>query len=598
MKIKNDNHLYEIIDTTTGEWVTYVKTTTGYDGTTITSANEATYIDNVVYIKLNSTHGGGYAKLVYSEIDARKYGVKASSADCTAALQAAVDMAYKLGGGVVRLPAEKLVFKGTVTLYQNVSLIGQGFDNSTSPTLTTGTEIDHNPVASGTDCIIVKRDPAGFASANYAGFIMRDIKIVGDGVNSRDGVVLDTVTGILTNVLATTFSGKAFRIKVPINCLFIRCRAASSDYGFYMEPTGTVGTTISFQSCYASLNRVGAYVANCNSVDFSNWCIFESCTEEGLIADCSVSLINPYFENVTKELVKVGANGTEVEWIDIRGGAYVGGAYNDETTDLFYLDDVKFARIEAQDCRIPKSSLVRTTTNTGGLIWSGPDFVQAVSANARINSTAYTKGTKITAVCSDGNSRLFICTTAGTSAASLPTYTINATAITDGTAVFKSYGQELIYDKTKFIKIGSQSNKGRISANGFAAHYQDVAWRFEATNFYAIGDFYLIRDGQSEPLIYGNPDADRLGFGSRKISSSQKVLIDGGVEVIGSLKFNTGATVTSGVVDGANSTTISVGSASPEGSVTANVGSFYFQSNGAIWYKGTGTGNTGWVSKG
>src|SRR5215471_11181752 len=38
------------------------------------------------------------------------------------------------------------------------------------------------------------------------------------------------------------------------------------------------------------------------------------------------------------------------------------------------------------------------------------------------------------------------------------------------------------------------------------------------------------------------------------------------------------------------------GTTSPEGSVTAPVGSFYIRTDGTWWQKQTGSGNTGWVS--
>lgn len=40
----------------------------------------------------------------------------------------------------------------------------------------------------------------------------------------------------------------------------------------------------------------------------------------------------------------------------------------------------------------------------------------------------------------------------------------------------------------------------------------------------------------------------------------------------------------------------SVGTSDPEGSVTANTGSIYYNSNNAtLWVKQSGSGNTGWV---
>lgn len=71
------NNLYGVFDAYTGEWITYVKVTTGYNGTTITTSNEATYIDRVIYIKVLSSLGGGYAKRVLAEgiADVRWFGV-------------------------------------------------------------------------------------------------------------------------------------------------------------------------------------------------------------------------------------------------------------------------------------------------------------------------------------------------------------------------------------------------------------------------------------------------------------------------------------------------------------------------------------------
>lgn len=64
---QKDDFIYEVLDSNTGEWVNYVKTLTWRDGTTITTDNEATYIDNVIYIKLKDGFGGGYAKRVLKD---------------------------------------------------------------------------------------------------------------------------------------------------------------------------------------------------------------------------------------------------------------------------------------------------------------------------------------------------------------------------------------------------------------------------------------------------------------------------------------------------------------------------------------------------
>lgn len=65
--------------------------------------------------------------------------------------------------------------------------------------------------------------------------------------------------------------------------------------------------------------------------------------------------------------------------------------------------------------------------------------------------------------------------------------------------------------------------------------------------------------------------------------------------LIGDLRFGRGAS------DGANVIYIKFGSGSPEGAVTANVGSLYLRTDGStsttLYVKTSGTGNTGWTAK-
>lgn len=51
------------------------------------------------------------------------------------------------------------------------------------------------------------------------------------------------------------------------------------------------------------------------------------------------------------------------------------------------------------------------------------------------------------------------------------------------------------------------------------------------------------------------------------------------------------------LLDGTGGGTGLSGAGSPEGSVTANVGTTYYRtSDGSFWVKDSGTGNTGWVA--
>jgi hypothetical protein len=61
--VKFGDKYYDVLDTYSGEWITYIETTVSYNGTIITPDNEALYIDNTIYIKLTAPFTG-YAKRV------------------------------------------------------------------------------------------------------------------------------------------------------------------------------------------------------------------------------------------------------------------------------------------------------------------------------------------------------------------------------------------------------------------------------------------------------------------------------------------------------------------------------------------------------
>jgi hypothetical protein len=60
----------------------------------------------------------------------------------------------------------------------------------------------------------------------------------------------------------------------------------------------------------------------------------------------------------------------------------------------------------------------------------------------------------------------------------------------------------------------------------------------------------------------------------------------------------TGKANASGGYQLAGGATITTGSGSPEGAVTATPGSIYCRTNGTVWRKASGSGNTGWVDMG
>lgn len=69
-------------------------------------------------------------------------------------------------------------------------------------------------------------------------------------------------------------------------------------------------------------------------------------------------------------------------------------------------------------------------------------------------STAYTVGQTVSMIAADGYNHLYSCTTAGTSAASAPTYPgKTAEAVTDGTAVFTEQGDVLAASGASLVEV-------------------------------------------------------------------------------------------------------------------------------------------------
>lgn len=454
--------------------------------------------------------------------------------DDTSSIQKAINFVYNIGGGTVFCPKGNYLIKGSLISYQSVAIIGEGIESSNlSPRPVT--LFTHKPNIPNTDFLTITLVPDGeVETGNYTFFTLKDFKVKGDyGVNgnSRDGIILDRPKALISNVFIHNFSGKAWRIQSSINTKFERCGGYGSDYGVYFEPTGMVSTSVTFSSCYfGGVNRVAAYVANCTAVAFTDYCIFESSLEEGLIADCSVSLINPYFENITKELIKAGTGGVQVGYISVKGGVYVGGGHNDPKTDVFYIDDVDFVDIDVQDIRIPKASVIRTTANTGGIIWRPPFHLVSVSATVRANLTVYTLGDKMQVVCNDNITRVFVCITAGTSAAAPPTFTRTSSAITDGTVIWKVMGVSVIVNHEFVIELDSSNNKGRLTAAQIATKYEDIIYRLAAGYHFVKGDLQLTRLGATNPILYSRPDLDHTSMNTKEVSTTHYLKVNEGIE--------------------------------------------------------------------
>lgn len=516
-KMSSDgNIVYGLLDNNTGETLSYRKVVLKPNGSPYTNAD----IDNVIIRK----KGINYYKGDFKKISIKRFGAKCdfnplavTGTDDTASIQKAINAIYANGGGTLLLGGDAIKTKGTLQSYENVNLIGEGYDSNNVP-ISKGCIIYHLPDVPDTDFLVVSRSNIG----NYSDLVLRDFRVEGSKVNTRDIMKLSEPKCRVTNVIATTCAGKAWNITGAINCMFLSCGGHNADYGMYLGGP-SYNTSTSFVSCYfGGACRIGAYVGpNCNSTEFTNWTIFESSLDCGLIAESSVSLVNPYFENVTNELIRAGV-GVAVEYVKIFGGIYIGGGFNEELADMFYMDNVKFVHLDIIDCRIPKASVLRTTALTGGVCWNCPDNILVTSATARANSTAYGLRVKRQAVCNDGRTRVFISTVAGVSSATLPSFTRIGTTV-DGTVAWKLYSADAIYDQSKAKELDNNIQKGRLMAGKFSTRFEDIIYDIETGYANHVGDFSITRENGQWPLLYSRPTDDKISMGGFSVSATHRI---------------------------------------------------------------------------
>jgi hypothetical protein len=115
-------------------------------------------------------------------------------------------------------------------------------------------------------------------------------------------------------------------------------------------------------------------------------------------------------------------------------------------------------------------------------------------------------------------------------------------------------------------------------------------------------DFLTFQQGGTQAVIQADSATSanlvlRVKFGGSS-KDSLKLLSNGNVQVpSGNVEF----TASGDGIEFADGPFWSVGSGTPEGSVTASVGSLYTRTDGGasttLYVKESGTGNTGWVAK-
>ncbi len=113
--------------------------------------------------------------------------------------------------------------------------------------------------------------------------------------------------------------------------------------------------------------------------------------------------------------------------------------------------------------------LGETSNNLAGLR-NVTSITATIKATARANSTAYLKGQIYKPA--TPNDHIYVCTVAGTSAGTPPTFTTNGTTFTDGTATFLDLGDvSSLADATDFIADESNALLSIPSTGALAAAY-------------------------------------------------------------------------------------------------------------------------------
>jgi hypothetical protein len=378
--------------------------------------------------------------------------VGANVTDDTAAVQAALDAVYAAGGGIVKVPMGKYYITSGLHMYQSVQLIGDGGGKEDHTGGggggQTGTQFIFNPAAA-TTFLTVMRDPTGINPNSPTNAVCAAFGVHNIGPIGSDGIYFKNASFIARDVWIENFvSGRGFRVVSALNSALEQCMSFFNGWGFFMDPSGGLSTTVALRGVYCASNTVNYVVQNVLGFNADDQTISESPVTDGWQIDNAtrVTLARVYNENVPGYVVRVGSqnNGATTD-LTIEDINFQTGAANEITKDMIYIEHADGVRIRILNPPPERASIVRMTNTVANhklVVPYGGIYTnqRATPGSGRANSHAYTKGTLFTAVCDDAITRTFIVEASGTSAGAQPAgYAVDTLNLADGSMGVSRY---------------------------------------------------------------------------------------------------------------------------------------------------------------
>lgn len=186
------------------------------------------------------------------------------SHDDTVAIQAALNAANAAGGGVVYLPAGQYKISSALTMYNRITLRGDG-DYVTN---------------------IVQTNTAahGLVGASLIYVIIEHLRLTGPGTGTGEGINFTTEFDycILRDMSATSWGSTGIEIEQPIVTNLTRVTSFSNGgAGIFIHGNATTGagTSVSFDSCWTHDN-----ISNGFSIQNMTYCSFQACASDNQTA--------------------------------------------------------------------------------------------------------------------------------------------------------------------------------------------------------------------------------------------------------------------------------------------------------------------------